>query len=267
MDSYQLLMIGAGRMSEAVTAGLLKQEESLFSKIVVSNRSDRERLEWFAGEYGVKVTTEWQSVVQESDVIILAAPPSAHEEIFKELSDVLSHQLVMTVAAGIDPTYMEDRLPSGTPVCWMMPNTAALVQKSMTTFTCGKYVGSSHRSIIEHILDSIGDFEELTEDQVHDLTAITGSAPAFLYLMTEALEEAARSYGISDEQARKLVTNMISGSSAMLTTGTPAKELRDQVTTPGGSTAAGVDVLEKNNLSETLKQAVIATNDHARKNH
>ncbi len=267
MEKYRLLVIGAGRMAEAVTSGLLSQEESLFSTILVANRSDQGRLETFAKKYDVEVTSDWKSAIPQSDVILLAAPPNAHEKLFHELSSRLDDQLILTVAAGIDPTYMDSQLPDGTPVCWLMPNTAALVQKSMTTYTCGRYVDHTHRKIIEHILDAIGDYEELTEQQVHDLTAITGSAPAFLYLITEALEEAARAYGLTDEQAQRLVTKMISGSAAMLETTTPASELRDQVTTPGGSTAAGIEVLEQSDLKKVIQHAVYATNEHARKIH
>ncbi|MCF6137400.1 pyrroline-5-carboxylate reductase [Pseudalkalibacillus berkeleyi] len=267
MEKYSLLIVGAGRMAEAVLAGLVKQEASLFKSITVSNHSDQQRLQRLASEYQVEVTGEWYSKVSEVDVILLAAPPKAHDSILKELATAISDQLVMTVAAGIDTTYMEERLPQGTPVCWLMPNTAALVQRSMTTFTCGKYVSDFHKTLIKHVLESIGSYEELTAEQVHDLTAITGSAPAFLYLLTEALEEKATSYGISKEQAKLLVTKMISGSAAMLDTGTPANELRDQVTSPGGSTAAGVSLLEGQNFKQTLKDAVVATNNHARKNH
>ncbi|WP_349407391.1 pyrroline-5-carboxylate reductase [Pseudalkalibacillus sp. SCS-8] len=265
MANYNLLMIGAGRMAEAIVSGLRNKEETAFNSITVSNKSDQERLSKLKTKYQVHTTSDWKSVVHKSDVIILAAPPSAHEALFSELSNHLDKQLIITVAAGIDPSTMEVHLPEDTPVCWFMPNTAALIGKSMTTFACGKSIEHHHRKIIEHILSSIGEYEELTEQQVHDLTAVTGSAPAFLYLVTEALQETAKEYGLTNEQAKRLVTKMISGSAAMLETGTNADELRAQVTTPGGSTAAGVSVLEEQSLKKIIKDAIIATNEHARK--
>lgn len=258
-----ILMIGAGRMAEAIISGLARHEEKNM-KITVANNSDEAKRVALATKYSINETSNWQSVVSEHDVIISAAPPSAHERLCEDLSPLLNGQLVITVAAGIDTTFMQAHLPEGTPVCWIMPNTAAQLQASISTFVCGHYVSSEHRQVIEFILNSIGDFEEVTEEQVHDLTAITGSAPAFLYLFCEALEEAAMRYGMSQEQARKLVTKMVAGSAAMLEAGHPPSELREQVTTPGGSTAAGLDVLVEGNFTELLGSAVKATNTHAR---
>ncbi|WP_221564909.1 pyrroline-5-carboxylate reductase [Alkalihalobacillus sp. TS-13] len=264
MIPSRLLVIGAGRMAEAIVSGLKSTNEPFFSAITIANRSDRQRLDKLASTYKVEITRNWKESMSSFDVVLLAAPPDAHDNLFSELSSCMNGQLVITVAAGIDPSTMEAHLPAGAPVCWIMPNTAALVGKSMTTFACGKNVKQSHRHVIEQILIAIGEYEELSEDQVHDLTAITGSAPAFLYLFSEALEEAAVNYGVTREQAQRLVTKMIAGSASMLETGASAETLRNQVTTPGGSTAAGVEVLESNNMKNIMKEAVKATNRHAR---
>lgn len=258
-----ILMIGAGRMAEAIISGLREpKNENMI--ITVTNHTDKERRIALVEKYGIHEANDWRLVVGEADVIISAAPPSSHERLFQDLSPLLNGQLVITVAAGIDTTYMQAHLPEGTPVCWIMPNTAAQLQASMSTFVCGHFVSSEHRLVIEMILAAIGDYEELTEEQVHDLTAVTGSAPAFLYLFCEALEEAAVRYGVSSEQARKLVTKMVAGSAAMLEAGHAPSELRKQVTTPGGSTAAGLTVLGEANFSELISAAVKATNEHAR---
>ncbi|MCD8501406.1 MAG: pyrroline-5-carboxylate reductase [Bacillaceae bacterium] len=256
-----ILFIGAGRMAEAIISGLTKQNNVT---IVVTNKSDDSKLLRLKEKYRVHTSNDWKQHVTESDVILLASPPSTQEKILTELSSIISKQLVITIAAGIDPTFMEEKLPEGTPVCWIMPNTAAQIGQSISTFTCGQYVNEKHREAIKMILTSIGDYEELSEEQVHDLTAITGSAPAFLYAFAEALESSAQQYGMAKDQARKLVTKMIAGSAAMLEAGYSPQELREQVTTPGGSTAAGLDVLYGANFEELIQQAVIATNKHAR---
>ncbi|MGO4886853.1 pyrroline-5-carboxylate reductase [Anaerobacillus sp. MEB173] len=261
-----ILFIGAGRMAEAIISGIVQQDQSTISSITVANHSDANRLKELENRYGINAVTDWKSPLENVNIIILASPPDTHESLLTELSAYLNKQLVITVAAGIDPTFMEQQLPEGTPVCWIMPNTAAQVQKSMSTFVCGKNVTNEHRKIIIHLLKTFGTYEELTEEQVHNLTAITGSAPAFLYLFCEALEEAAVSYGISSAQARKLVTNMVAGSAAMLEAGYSPYELREQVTSPGGSTAAGLQVLNEHGYRDMLQAAVKATNEHARKN-
>lgn len=259
----KILFIGAGRMAEAMIAGIQKLATSQID-ITVTNHSDQNRLLELKNKYQVHIASNWQQEVEANDVIISAAPPSAHGEIFKELSHRIHGQLVITVAAGVDTTMMETALPSGTPVCWIMPNTAAQIQASISTFVCGKSVTEKERKWIEMILTSIGAYEELTEEQVHDLTAITGSAPAFLYYFCEALEEAATSYGITKDQARKLVTKMVAGSAKMLEAGNAPDDLRDQVTTPGGSTEAGIATLKNGNFQILLQEAIRSTNDHAR---
>jgi pyrroline-5-carboxylate reductase len=258
-----ILMIGAGRMAEAIISGLIEQKDRNIT-ITVTNHTDEAKRLQLAAKYEINEAEDWRTVVGEADVIVSAAPPSSHERLFQDLSPLLNGQLVITVAAGIDTTFMEANLPVGTPVCWIMPNTAAQLQASISTFVCGHYVTSEQRQTIEMILAAIGVYEELTEEQVHDLTAITGSAPAFLYLFCEALEEAAVRYGVSPDQARKLVTKMVVGSAKMLEEGTPASVLREQVTTPGGSTAAGLKVLAEADFSELIGAAVKATNEHAR---
>lgn len=258
----KLLMIGAGRMAEAIISGLTENNEDI--EITVTNNKNEERLNKVAKQFGIKSATDWRFEVNQAEVIISAAPPSTHETIFHQLAPLLNGQLVITVAAGVDISFMEAHLPEGTPVCWIMPNTAAQQQKSISTFVCGQHVADKHRKIIELILASIGDYEELSEQQVHDLTAITGSAPAFLYLFCEALEAAATSYGLNQDQARKLVTKMVTGSAAMLEAGNSPSYLREQVTSPGGSTAAGLKVLADLQFKEFLIKAVQATNSHAR---
>ncbi|PAM94503.1 pyrroline-5-carboxylate reductase, partial [Flavobacterium sp. IR1] len=177
--------------------------------------------------------------IDKADSILLACPPSAHDQLLEDLSPRINGQFVITVAAGVDPTFLEARLPNKTPVAWVMPNTAASVGKSMSIYTYGQHVKEAHKEQLRIILNSIGASEQLTEDQFHNLTAVTGSAPAFLYYFTEALQVAAAEYGLSQNQAEKLVQEMVIGSAEMLKTYKDPALLREQVTSPGGATDAG----------------------------
>ncbi|MFD1639069.1 pyrroline-5-carboxylate reductase [Evansella tamaricis] len=262
----KLLIIGAGRMAEAVISGLVNKKNSTIQcdDIMVGNKSDKERLHYLKNTYSVKITTDWETEIVHSDVLLIASPPETHETMASIIKDKISGQLVITVAAGIDPSYLEKRLVPGTPVCWIMPNTAAQLGQSMSIYTCGQNVSSEHRTIIDMILSSIGEAEELSEQQVHDLTAITGSAPAFFYTFVQALETAAQDYGISKGQARNLVIKMVRGSVTMLENGGEPEELIAQVASPGGSTAKGLEVLEESHFKRILLESVKATNKHAR---
>lgn len=264
MKKQSLLFIGAGRMAEAIIGGLFRNRKEDLEAVYVSNTGNMERLYALKAKYPVHTSENWKADAAKSDVIVLAMPPSAHEEVLQELSDVLSGQLVVTIAAGIGPSYLEERLPEKTPAAWIMPNTSAMIGKSMSLYAAGKAVNTEHREVLQMILEAIGEYEEFTEEEVHLLTAVTGSAPAFLYYFAETLIEAAEELGIEKEKAKKLVIQMIYGSSAMLHEENNPEALRDQVTTPGGATAEGMKVLFRHNLAEIMKEAVEATNRKAR---
>lgn len=264
MDKTNILIVGAGRMGEAIIAGLMKNDSGSLGRITVANLSDRERLTFLENTYGIHTTQDWLKEVANHEVILLASPPNVQGEQLIQLGNKINGQLVITVAAGIDPTYMEKRLTKDTPVCWIMPNTAAQIGKSMSTYVYGQAVLDEHKKQCQLILNAIGYSEELTENQVHDLTAITGSAPAFVYMFVQGLEKAAVENGVNKEQARKLVTKMLVGSAAMLDAGYEPDQLINQVASPGGSTAEGLKVLKKERLEQIIQSAVKATNAHAR---
>ncbi|WP_347338315.1 pyrroline-5-carboxylate reductase [Tumebacillus amylolyticus] len=264
MRKQRILFIGAGRMAEAIFAGVLRTQKDYIEEIVVANRSDLARLHAMRDQYGVSVTTDWRDAVAKADVVLLAMPPQNHRDVLTQLAPYIKGQLVMTVAAGIGIGLLEETLPAGTPVVWIMPNTAAGIGESITLFTCGRHVEDKQRDVLNMVLAGIGEAVECTEQQVHDLTAITGSAPAFLYRMVEELELSAQGYGMAPETARRMVAQMIYGSAAMLKTGADPADLRDSVTTPGGATAAGLRVMDERRFSEMMQGAVEATNARAR---
>jgi pyrroline-5-carboxylate reductase len=260
--THTFLFIGAGRMAEAMIKGLLHTSNK-DTKIIASNQRDSNRLEKLQSLYGIETTTNWIGKVASSDVIILAMPPEAHDVVLEQLSLVINGQLVITVAAGIGIKRLQRSLPAGTSVAWIMPNTAAEIGQSMSLFTHEETLSSLHKELLQKLLDSIGESEFLTEEKIYQLTAVTGSAPAFLYEFALSLEKTAMKYGVSEETARRLVSQMVYGSSHMLKNGTSPSELRDAVTTPGGATAAGLKVLEDGGYSLLLEQAVEATNQRA----
>ncbi|WP_379967537.1 pyrroline-5-carboxylate reductase [Ectobacillus sp. sgz5001026] len=264
MKKQQILFIGAGRMAEAIFSGLLKRSVDDIESITISNQSNRSRLLEMHQKYGVQTTTNWRNEVNHADVILLALPPYAHESLLAELSPLLDNQFVITIAAGIGPSYLEERLPSKTPVSWIMPNTAAVVGESMSLYCLGRKTTDHHRKVLQMILQGIGNAEECTEEEIHQLTAVTGSAPAFVYYFAESLIQTTKELGISEEKAKQLVIQMIYGSAAMLREEQDPASLREQVTTPGGSTAEGLRVLYEKQFSSILQQAIAATNEKAR---
>ncbi|MDL4841126.1 pyrroline-5-carboxylate reductase [Aquibacillus rhizosphaerae] len=257
----RVLFIGAGRMAQAIIKGLVQQSDF---HIAVTNNGDEQRLNYVKEKFGVEIVESWREEIETTDVIVLALPPEAHGSLLNELANFIDKHLIVTVAAGIDPAYLEKSLPEGTPVAWMMPNTAAELGKSMTLYTCGTHTNSSHEELLQQMLSGIGSYEKVTEQQIHELTPITGSAPAFVYAMADTLINCAMESGVTEQQARKLVAEMIGGAASMLKTGESPKQLADNVATPGGVTAAGLDVLDRNNFDGLISGAIDACHKRAK---
>lgn len=247
-------------MAEAIIAGITANSNEQVKSIYVTNQKNIERLHELAAKYQVQPTEKLENVIGNVDIIVLAMPPSEHEEVLKKLKDFITSQFVVTVAAGICPSYMERLLPQGSAVGWIMPNTAAMIGHSISLYTYGTSVSERNHSQMELLVNSIGTSQYCSEEEIHDLTAVTGSAPAFLYLFVETLIERTEKYGVSKETAEKLVKEMVIGSAEMLKGNMSPKELREQVTTPGGATEAGINVLRNSHFHEIIQEAVIATN-------
>lgn len=256
----KILFIGAGRMAQAIIAGLSKTDMT----IVVSNNGDVKRLEYVENKYGVKTTDSWKEEVEGADIIVLAIPPEAHESVLREVALFVDNQFIVTLAAGIDPTYLEEYLPAETPTAWMMPNPAASLGKSVTLYVLGKYAFELHQQMLADLLESIGSSEQVTEEQVHALTPITGSGSAFIYRMAESLIQSAMETGVTEEQAKKLVADMIHGAAAMLQTGEDTNRLLDQIASPGGVTAAGLEVMDEGRFDQMMKDVIRACHKRAK---
>lgn len=250
-------------MAQAVIAGLVKMNSTSLEQIIVTNNGNKQRLQSVTDNYHVVAANNWRDEIKQVDVIVLAMPPQAHDELLRELSSYVNGQLIITVAAGIGPSYMEERLPEGTPVAWIMPNTAAMIGESMSLYTVGKWVNSQHQLVLELVLKGIGQSQLCTEEEVHHLTAITGSAPAFLYYFSESLIDSAKKYGVEEDVAKQLVIQMIHGSSLMLKKEGNPTSLREQVTTPGGATAEGLNVMNNYHFLKMMEEAIDATNKKA----
>ena len=264
MKKQCILFIGAGKMAEAMIAGLVTRKSEFIDKIYISNQNNKNRLLLLEERYGVKAIPSIEEQLKNIDMIVLACPPSAHIQVLKELNKYVNGQFIVSIAAGIGISLLEESLPSSTPVAWVMPNTAAENGESISIFTYGTNVTKKEKDQLEILLDGIGSYEECTEEEVHLLTAITGSAPAFLYYFCEALEEEAVRLGVNQTKARKLVSQMVFGSGSMLIQGKDPSKLREQVTSPGGATAAGIQILEEGFYKQLIKQAVRATNTRAK---
>lgn len=244
-------------MAEAIIAGILNNEVIQAKDICVMNKSDDERLSYMQRTYGVSVVCHERNALREAELIVLATKPKDIEQAMQDIvDDVNNEAAVLSVIAGKSIKTIENGL-GNRPIARSMPNTSATIGKSASGVSMNANVNPQMRKRILDLLSSIGVVKEVEEDELHTVTALSGSGPAYVYYMVEALEEAAIANGLSNEVARELIIQTFEGAAAMLRqTGEEPELLRRNVTSPGGTTEAGLKTLENRSFKETIHECI-----------
>ncbi|WP_208619775.1 pyrroline-5-carboxylate reductase [Mycobacterium scrofulaceum] len=276
----RIAIIGGGSIGEALLSGLLRAGRQV-KDLVVAERVP-ERAQYLADTYSVLITSV-ADAVENASFVVVAVKPGDVEPVMAELARVSAasesdsaEQVFVTVAAGIGLAYFESKLPAGTPVVRAMPNAAALVGAGVTALAKGRFVSPAQLEGVSALFDSVGGVLTVPEAQMDAVTALSGSGPAYFFLMVEALVDAGVAAGLSREVATDLTAQTMAGSAAMLLermdaerrpaegegpaprVDAAATQLRATVTSPGGTTAAGLRELEKGGLRAAVDAAVQA---------
>lgn len=252
--------IGAGNLAESVIKGLTAGKEK--PRIMAADIS-KERLKALHELYGI-ITGELEQVVKESNVIILAVKPKDMATLLASLAHFpMQNKLVISVAAGIPLAILEKGLPS-VPFVRVMPNTSCAVLLSMTGMVMGSLANDQNKEIAEAIFSQVGEVLWIAEDKINAVTAISGSGPAYYYLFTECLAAAGVELGLTQEEAEVLARETLVGASQMLTRSgkTPAR-LRENVTSPNGTTYAALEEFGKAGLKAIVHNAAKAAAERA----
>ncbi len=257
--------IGAGNMAEALVRGLVSGKHIAASNVLVSGPR-AERLTELAEKYQVRTTTDNQAVAASVDVLVLAVKPQIMDRVVRQIADHLAGTaLVISIAAGIDTATLEAGLRDGVRVVRAMPNTPALVGAAATAVSPGRNATSEDLAIAKAIFDAVGITVVLEESQLDAVTGLSGSGPAYIFLILEALADAGVKVGLSRRNAQRLAAQTVMGSAKLLldTDEHPGK-LKDMVTSPGGTAIAGLHTLEQGGLRTTLINAVETATNRAK---
>lgn len=254
-----ITFLGGGNMATALIAGLLRARPGQMQVRVVDPSDDARRQ--MARDYSVETFHRAGQAVTGADVVVLAVKPQIMDEVLNELAEAVeAGQLVLSIAAGTTTLTIESALGDGWPVVRAMPNTPALIGKGV----CGLYANPNckphHREQAERIMRAAGDALWIDDEALMDVvTAVSGSGPAYFFLLTEALAEAGEKLGLPPEDALRLAVRTAEGAGALLSSGdgTPA-DLRERVTSPGGTTQAGLARLESGDFRRLVLEAVDA---------
>lgn len=276
----RIAIIGGGSIGEALLSGLLRAGRQVKDLVVVERVP--ERAKYLADTYSVRLGSV-SDAVENASFVVVAVKPADVESVMGQIARAAgaaesdtAEQVFVTVAAGITITYFESKLPAGTPVVRAMPNAAALVGAGVTALAKGRFVTAPQLEGVSALFDSVGGVLIVPESQMDAVTALSGSGPAYFFLLVEALVDAGVAAGLSREVAADLTAQTMAGSAAMLLermdadrqlgeaeapglrVDATATQLRATVTSPGGTTAAALRELERGGLRAAVDAAVQA---------
>ncbi|WP_172831697.1 pyrroline-5-carboxylate reductase [Mycobacterium asiaticum] len=277
----RIAIIGGGSIGEALLSGLLRAGRQVKDLVVAERMPDRAK--YLSNTYGVLVVASAKDAAENATFIVVSVKPADVEKVIDDLADVAvaaehdsAEQVFVTVAAGITLTYFESKLPAGTPVIRAMPNAAALVGAGVTALAKGRFATQQHLDEVTAVFDAVGGVLTVPEQQMDAVTAVSGSGPAYFFLLVEALVDAAVAVGLSRQVASDLAAQTMAGSAAMLLermdeerrpadgepiglrVDTSPAQLRASVASPGGTTAAALRALEAGGFRVAVDAAVQA---------
>ena len=256
-------IVGAGVMGETLLSGLIRGGMPAGDLVVGEKRA--ERAVELRSKYAVTVVTELAELA-DADTVALVVKPQDMGEVLAELAPHISAgQLVVSLAAGITTAFVESHLAEGVAVVRVMPNTPALVDEGMAAISAGTHCDEEHLVRAEKLLATTGRVARVPEKQQDAVTAISGSGPAYLFFVVEAMIEAGVHLGLPRSTASELVVQTVVGSAKLLReTGEHPTVLRERVTSPGGTTAAAIRQLEDHKVRAAFITAMEAARDRSK---
>ncbi len=255
--------IGGGKMASAIIKGIINSKWCDNKNIYVSDKNNQ-TLESLKENYNVNIFNSNSEIVKRSKIILFAVKPFVLRDVLNEIKDyVTSNHIILSIAAGISINSIEDII-GNVPVIRIMPNTPALVNEGMSAICKGQYANEEHVKLAFEIFKSIGKVIESNEKYIDIITAISGSGPAFYYYIINEIAKAGEKLGLDYKTSLKLSAQTAYGSAKMIMeSNIDPEQLIVNVTTPGGCTAVGNDILKNNNISDILYETIEKTTKKA----
>ncbi|MCE8426184.1 MAG: pyrroline-5-carboxylate reductase [Candidatus Methanoperedens sp.] len=250
--------IGTGKMGEALIRGILHAGLVTPDRIYAGDM-DIAKLQIIGKDCGINICKANSEVVNNSDIILIAVKPQIVPSVLNEINKSIHDQIIISIAAGVPIAVFENNLPHGTKVVRVMPNIAATVKEAASAISPGSAVSREDLAIASEIFNAVGRSVVLSENLIDAVTGLSGSGPAYVFMIIDALADGGVHEGLDRSTARLLAAQTVLGAARMaLETGTHPCELKDMVTSPGGTTIRGIRVIEEGNVRAALINAVIA---------
>lgn len=252
--------IGGGNMAEAILKGILGR----YGKEIMVSEPRDDRRAYLEKTYHIKTASDNKEVAKNCSIVIFAVKPQDMDNVIAEVSDFISEdKTVISIAAGITLSYLSARLKTRKMVR-VMPNTPALIQEGMSVMSMCECIHDKDIGVIKDIFMSIGKLLVLPEKYMDAVTALSGSGPAFFAYFIEAMIEGSVKMGLGKDDATALAVQTLLGTARLLDTGLTPSKLREMVTSPGGTTAAGLKLFEERKFKEVVSSAIEAATKRAK---
>ena len=261
----RIAMIGAGNMAEAMIRGLLSAG-AVTSASLIATGPRQQRLDELQSMYHIETSRHNVRAVAQADIVVLCVKPQIFAQVLQEIAPALNEKaVVISIAAGVPIAVIESYLREGTRVVRAMPNTPARVLTGATAISAGRTATELDMQCVQAIFEAIGFVTQVEESQLDAVTGLSGSGPAYVFLIIDALADAGVKVGLPRYKALKLSAQTVLGSAKLLLdTGEHPGVLKDAVTSPGGTAIAGLHTLEEGGLRTTLINAVVAATNRSR---
>jgi pyrroline-5-carboxylate reductase len=252
-----IAFLGAGNMAEALVKGMLRAGVAAPQEILLTDRR-KDRLAELAARYGVRTDPDNRAAAREAAVIVLSVKPQVMNKLLGEIAPILDGtKLVISIAAGVPLAAIERKVGHGVRIVRTMPNTPALVGSGATAISPGEHATPGDLEQAKALFDAVGKTVVVDESLLDAVTGLSGSGPAYVFLVIEALSDAGVKVGLDRRTSQELAAQTVFGSAQLLLeTGEHPGRLKDQVTSPGGTAIAGLHTLEAGGLRTTLMNAV-----------
>ncbi len=261
----ELGIIGAGNMGSSILKGVTSSNFLVNEDITIFDLN-KEKVDELVKKYGIKKAKSENEIAKESNILILSVKPNIVPKVLEKIKgDLTEKTIILSIAAGINIKFIENIVGTDKKIIRTMPNTPAQVMEGMTAVSFNQNIQENEKKIIFKLLDSFGKSIEIEEKLMHVYTGISGSLPAYVYMFMEALADGGVLEGMPRNKAYEIIAQTVLGSAKMmLETGKHPGVLKDEVTSPGGTTIAALKVLEDGKFRGTVMEAVKACTEKSK---
>lgn len=254
----KIAFLGAGSMAEALIAGIVKMRATTPGDLWVSNRSNDTQLIRLKEQYGIIPCRDMHTLLADADIVLIAVKPKDVYTVLQQAKSFLKNSmLLISVAAGVSTKSLEAITENSMPIVRAMPNTSAAVGKSATALSGNDYIKQEDLALAKEIFKTVGMVVYTEEKKMDAVTGLSGSGPAYIYYLIEAMQQSAKQIGLEHEEAQNLIIQTLMGAAEMVHSSDKSPQtLRYEVTSPGGTTEAGIRILEHHGVKEAFIECI-----------